>query len=57
MFDALGSDRVYKKAWELDGILEFFKQERGKHFDPSLVDILFDNLGRVLEIRDQHHDL
>lgn len=50
VFDALGHDRVYKKAWELDKILELFQNESGKHFDPSLVKLLFDNLDKFLEI-------
>jgi len=44
VFDALGSDRVYKKAWPLEKILNLFKEERGKQFDPNLVDIFLDNL-------------
>jgi len=54
VFDALGHDRVYKKAWELDRILELFKEERGKHFDPKLVDIFFENLEQFLEIKKQY---
>ncbi len=53
VFDALGSDRVYKKAWELERILELFKEERGKHFDPQLIDIFLENLDEFLEIRDR----
>jgi PAS domain S-box-containing protein len=56
VFDALGHDRVYKKAWDLDAILELFKEERGKHFDPSLVDLFFENLDKFLEIRDKMKD-
>ena len=55
VFDALGNDRVYKKAWELDKILELFKEERGKQFDPNLVDIFFNNLDKFLEIRDMYN--
>jgi response regulator RpfG family c-di-GMP phosphodiesterase len=51
VFDALGCERVYKKAWELDKILELFRQERGQHFDPILVDILFDNLDNIINIK------
>jgi response regulator RpfG family c-di-GMP phosphodiesterase len=50
VFDALGNDRVYKKAWELDKILELLKEEQGEHFDPVLVDIFFDNLQEILAI-------
>lgn len=56
VFDALGSDRVYKKAWDLDKILLFLKEEKGKHFDPKLIDIFFDNLDEFLVIRDNLAD-
>ncbi len=56
VFDALGSKRVYKEAWELDDILSLFKEERGKHFDPKLVDIFFDNLDEFLAVRDRFTD-
>lgn len=56
VFDALGSDRVYKKAWELDRILNLFKEERGRHFDPKLVDVFLDVLPELLEIRDRYSD-
>lgn len=56
VFDALGSDRVYKKAWELDKILEFFKEQKGKHFDPKLIDIFFENIDKFLEIRDKYKE-
>lgn len=56
VFDALGSDRVYKKAWELEAILRFFEEQKGKHFEPKLVDILFDNLDEFLTIRDKYRD-
>lgn len=56
VFDALGSDRVYKKAWSLDEILDFFKKERGQHFDPELVDIVLTNLAEILEIKERYSD-
>jgi len=52
VFDALGHDRIYKKAWPLEEILELFQKERGKHFDPELVDIFFSHLDQFLTIRD-----
>ncbi len=52
VFDALGSSRVYKPAWEDEKIFKMFKAEGGKHFDPKLVDIFFDNLDEFLSIRD-----
>jgi response regulator RpfG family c-di-GMP phosphodiesterase len=56
VFDALGSERVYKKAWPLEDILDYFRQESGLHFDPELVTIFFDNLHGILKIRDEYAD-
>jgi len=56
VFDALGSDRCYKLAWEDKKIFEFFKEERGKHFEPKLVDIFFENIEEFLAIRDRLSD-
>ncbi|MEO1953136.1 MAG: two-component system response regulator [Campylobacterales bacterium] len=56
VFDALGTHRVYKEAWNDDKIFQLFKDERGKHFDPKLVDIFFDNLDEILKIRDELSD-
>ena len=56
VFDALGSDRVYKKAWNDEKIFNLFKEERGTHFDPRLVDIFFDNLDEFLSVRDSLKD-
>jgi response regulator RpfG family c-di-GMP phosphodiesterase len=56
VFDALGHDRVYKKAWPLEDILDLFKEERGSHFDPTLVDLLFEHLDKFLEIHDRMQD-
>ena len=56
VFDALGSPRVYKKAWVMNDILNYFKEEKGKHFDPELVDILFENLNKFLEIKRRYSD-
>jgi len=56
VFDALGSERCYKKAWPMSEIVDLFKKERGQHFDPNLVDGLMNNLDRVMAIRDCYAD-
>lgn len=56
VFDALGSNRVYKEAWNLDKILELFKEQKGKHFDPKLVELFLNNLDKFLLIRDKLQD-
>jgi len=34
VFDALTTERPYKKAWAIDEAIEFLKEQRGKHFEP-----------------------
>ncbi len=43
VFDALGSERCYKKTWSDEDIWKLLRAESGKHFDPALVDIFFEN--------------
>ena len=54
VFDALGSERVYKKAWPLDKILALFDEQKGLHFDPLLVTLMQDNLSDFLKIREKY---
>jgi len=56
VFDALGSDRCYKKAWEDEKIFQLIKDSKTKHFDPKLVDIFFENLDMFLKIRNEFFD-
>ncbi len=56
VFDALGSERSYKKAWEMDEILEYFRKERGTHFDPHLVDLFLNNIDEFLKIKENHEN-
>jgi putative two-component system response regulator len=53
VFDALDSKRCYKKNWDLEDSLALFKQQRGQHFDPDLIDLLFANLDSFLLLRAQ----
>ena len=57
VFDALGSDRIYKKAWEDEKIFELFNNEKGEHFDPKIIDIFFENLEEIKQIRDKFKDI
>jgi len=57
VFDALGSDRCYKKAWPLEEIKNFFIENRAKHFDPKLVDIFLENIDEFLYVRDKYKDV
>ena len=57
VFDALGSDRCYKKAWEIEKVFEFIKDQKGKYFDPKLVELFFENIDHILKIRDDYKDI
>jgi HD-GYP domain-containing protein (c-di-GMP phosphodiesterase class II)/phosphoribosyl 1,2-cyclic phosphodiesterase len=57
VFDALGSDRVYKKAWDDEKIFQLFKNERGKHFDPTLIDLFFENIEEIKKAREEFKDI
>lgn len=50
VFDALAHKRCYKEAWPLDSIISMLESEKGKHFDPEVVDVLLQNLDEILVI-------
>ena len=56
VFDALTSERPYKKAWSLDDAVENLRTGAGKHFDPVVVQAFLDAWDDVLAIRDQYKD-
>ncbi|NVK25254.1 MAG: DUF3369 domain-containing protein [Gammaproteobacteria bacterium] len=56
VFDALAHARCYKPAWPLEKVLELLKSEKGKHFDPQVVDALFDSLDDILEENKKYID-
>ena len=56
VFDALGSSRCYKKAWEDEDIFKLLQEQKGKHFEPRLIDLFFKYIDKFKEIRDQYKD-
>ena len=56
VFDALSNDRCYKKAWSIEKVTQLFQEERGKHFDPDLVDILIAHMAEFVQINYQYRD-
>jgi len=56
VFDALASDRCYKKAWELDRVINLFKEERGIQFDPKIVEVFLDSLDEILALKEKYVD-
>ena len=50
VFDALSSKRCYKDALPLDQCVEIMLKERGKHFDPWILDAFLSRMDEVAEI-------
>ena len=51
VYDALTTKRVYKPAFAHEQALEIIASERGKHFDPSLVDAFIEIEKDIQQIR------
>jgi putative two-component system response regulator len=56
VFDALTSERPYKKAWEVDAALDLIREQSGKHFDPSIVAVFLQLVSEILNIRNRFSD-
>ncbi|MBV1862150.1 MAG: response regulator [Nannocystaceae bacterium] len=56
VFDALTSERPYKKAWPLERALKLLVDGRNEHFDAELVDLFIGSMDEVLEIRKRLSD-
>jgi putative nucleotidyltransferase with HDIG domain len=37
VWDALRSDRPYRKAWQEEKVMDYLREQAGKHFDPAVV--------------------
>lgn len=51
VFDALTHKRPYKEAWSAADALEEIRSQRGKQFDPHVVDAFLD-VGQTIDLRD-----
>ena len=43
VWDALISDRPYRKAWTKKKALQYIREQSGKHFDPEVVEVFLNN--------------
>ncbi|WP_348945555.1 HD domain-containing phosphohydrolase [Chitinibacter sp. FCG-7] len=57
VIDALGSRRAYKEPWDDAAIIALVRSERGRHFDPTLVDLALSHYDELLAIRRQLPDI
>ena len=53
VFDALTSERPYKKAWSVEDAVQLLQDESGKHFDPELVTLFVQELPKILDIKNK----
>jgi len=56
VFDALTSARPYKEAWSSEDAVDLIREQRGKHFDPCIVDIFMNHMGEIMEIKEMYED-
>jgi len=42
VWDALSSDRPYRKAWPNEKVYNYIKEQSGTHFDPQIVNIFLE---------------
>jgi two-component system response regulator RpfG len=56
VYDALTSVRPYKEAWESERAFEYLLAQRGKHFDPRLVEAFLAAKEQVLAIQAEWRD-
>ena len=56
VFDALTSERPYKKAWPEEKAIKLLEEETGEHFDPNLVPLFIKCLPKIRKIQAQYSD-
>ena len=57
VFDALTTNRIYRKAMPIEMALEIMGQGSGSQFDPELLSVFFDVMLEVLALKDRLDDL
>ena len=53
VFDALTTNRVYRKAFTLPEAITILKDGRGSHFDARLLDLFIAHLDEILEVAEE----
>ncbi len=56
VFDALTSERPYKRAWTSEATVEYMTTQSGIAFDPRLLTLFFELVSQLQNIRSQHAD-
>jgi putative two-component system response regulator len=56
VFDALTTPRIYKAPWPVEKAVDLIRAQRGRHFDPAVVDAFEAEFAAILHIRQQLAD-
>lgn len=56
VFDALTSERSYKKAWSVEAAVEYIKEHSNTQFDPELVEAFISILPKIQEISECYRE-
>ena len=56
VYDALISDRPYKKGWEKSDAINYMKDNSGKHFDPDLIEVFMKLIDKIEALREKFSD-
>ncbi|MGE0483757.1 MAG: HD domain-containing phosphohydrolase [Gammaproteobacteria bacterium] len=56
VYDALTSARPYKAPWSEEQAIAYMREQRGRHFDPSVVDVFLELLPQVRALRARYGD-
>lgn len=56
VYDALSMGRPYKPAWPREKVLAYIRHQRGRMFDPQIVDLFFASLDELEVIRERLSD-
>lgn len=54
VFDALTSERPYKKEWPVEEAVSWIKEQSGQHFEPALVEHFLAIIDSIMEIKDRY---
>lgn len=56
VFDALSTDRVYRRALPLPEVWRIMREGRGTHFDADLLDVFFDSMDAFVHVLEEYRD-
>lgn len=54
VFDALTTERPYKKAWTVKDAVNLLDENSGSHFDPDLIPLFHEVLPSILDVKDMY---